>query len=191
MTHRGSWTATEAVCGEQWPHTACWELPDPALSSRKCVFSPRGGWRYAGGAPYGENMLLDLAWHSWYSLLPWGCLRRTGEGKVERKQFLSTYSNSVWTACFHSESWTLNSVMFTVVSTCISKNCSRAQCVLMQYALHFYVPIFMSLSWLPLTHRGDITILFFSWLPSMHHIHPSPLDGGGSLQHCRQSNIRT
>lgn len=47
--------------------------------------------------------------------------------------------------------------------------------------LRLYVPIFMSVSRLSLTHRGDVTILFLPRLPSMHLIHPSPLDGGGSL----------
>lgn len=75
VTYRGSWTARGAGCGEQWPHTVCWEPLGPALSSRKCASSPRGGWRCAGDAPYDENTLLDLAWHSWYLLWPWGCLR--------------------------------------------------------------------------------------------------------------------
>lgn len=55
------------------------------------------------------------------------------------------------------------------------------------YALCVF--IFMSLSTLPLTHRGDITILFLPWLPLMHHIHASPLDGGRPLQHCGQSTM--
>lgn len=162
MTHRGSWKATGAGCGEQWPHTACWEPQGPALSNRKCVSSPLGGWRYAGDAPYGENMLLDLFWHSWYLLLPWGCLWDQREKAREKKERNHGSANSHCTASFL---WNL------------------------ELRDTFYTLIFMSLPRLPLTHRRDVTILFLPWLPSMHHIHPSPLNGCGSLQHCRQSSL--
>lgn len=178
-THRGSWTATGAGCGEQWPHTACWEPPGPALSSRMCVSSPRGGWRCAGGAPCGENTLLDLAWHSWCLLWPWGCLgglAREREGKVERN------CGRASSACM---AWCLNLKLPTVwclrqYQISISKSCGRTVWST-GVSLSLYVHIFMSLSRLPLTHRWDVTILFLPWLPSMHHIHPSPLDGSGSL----------
>lgn len=41
----------------------------------------------------------------------------------------------------------------------------------------------------PLTHGGDVAVLFLPWLPVVSRIHPSSFDGGGSLQNCRQWRV--
>lgn len=51
-THRGRRWASRVDCGGQWPHRWCWEPPDWAPSSRKCLSSPCGGSRCATCAPY-------------------------------------------------------------------------------------------------------------------------------------------
>lgn len=45
-THRGRWSASRAGCGGRWPHRWCSEPPDWAPSSRTCLSSPCGGWRF-------------------------------------------------------------------------------------------------------------------------------------------------
>lgn len=96
---------------------------------------------------------------------------------VSRSQRYCGLTNSACTAC------SCSSVKYAFLQLQQSSMCPIGVC------LTLYSPIFMSLSRLPLTHRRDVAILFLPRLPSMHHIHPSPLDGSGSLQHCGQSRL--
>lgn len=100
---------------------------------------------------------------------------------------------AVFVQCNMFPLWILNcapnSVMFTTVSDNTFPRLKWSSVCLTRVRLTLYLPIFMSLSRLPLTHRGDVTILLFPWLPLTPHIHASPLYGGGSLQHCRRRRL--